>query len=61
MLIHKTYSFDKHIGSQDAFSYINFQKNIYTTFSHHLCAFNKGESTCGGDSGGPLFLLENGR
>ena len=34
---------------------------IYT-FSHHLCAFNEeGHSTCSADSGGPLFLSENGR
>ena len=41
---------------------INYTANIlYCQFSSMLCAFGDGKGTCSGDSGGPLFLRENGR
>jgi len=32
-----------------------------TIIKHHICALNTGKDSCSGDSGGPLFLLENNR
>ena len=30
-------------------------------FSNHVCATGTGKDTCQNDSGGPMFLSENGR
>ena len=35
--------------------------NCIDNFRFHLCAGSSGKDSCAGDSGGPLFTLENGR
>ena len=42
-----------------------FDLDIFIThldpLSYHICAADSGKDSCEGDSGGPLFLNENGR